>query len=111
MEEEEHENWCQNPHYAKIGKNWHWCQFWHYANFGINFGIGAKIGISANFGIGTDFGIGTNFGIGLVQILAGKIGTGANFGTLATSCEIPSLLLFDFFLFFFPFLPSLSNAF
>ena len=52
MEEEEQENWCQNPHYAKIGKNWHWCHFWHYANFGINFGIRAKIGIGANFGIG-----------------------------------------------------------
>ena len=43
MEEEEQENWCQNPHYAKIGKNWHWCHFWHYANFGINLALEQKL--------------------------------------------------------------------
>ena len=63
MEEEQQENWCQNPHYAKIGKNWHWCQFWPCR----------KIGIGANFGTMPIFGI--NFGIGA------KIGIGANFGT------------------------------
>ena len=54
-----------------------WCKFWPCR----------KIGIGANFGTGANFGI------------------GANFGTLPTSCEIPSLLLFDFFSFFFHFYP------
>ena len=62
MEEEQQENWCQNPHYAKIGKNWHWCQFWPCR----------KIGIGANFGTMPIFGI--NFGragkLALVPILA-----------------------------------------
>ena len=62
MEEEQHENWCQNPHYAKIGKNWHWCQFWPCR----------KIGIGANFGTMPIFGI--NFvragKLALVPILA-----------------------------------------
>ena len=62
MEEEQQENWCQNPHYAKIGKNWHWCQFWPCR----------KIGIGANFGTMPIFGI--NFvragKLALVPILA-----------------------------------------
>ena len=103
MEEEEQENWCQNLHYAKIGKNCHWCQFWNYANFGINFSIGAKIGIGANFGTGANFGIGSS----------AKIGIGANFGTGANfiCAKIPFVDFLIFFSHFFPFLPSLSNAF
>ena len=130
MEEEQQENWCQNPHYAKIGKNWHLCQFWPCRKIGIGANFGTmpifgqfwpcrKIGIGANFGtmpifginfgIGEKIGIGANFGIGVVQVWhAGKL---ALVPILApTSCEIPSLLLFDF-LFFFPLLPSLFNAF
>ena len=87
MEEEEKENWCQNPHYAKIGKNWHWCHFWHYANFGINFGIRAKIATGAIFGTMPILALEQK--LALVPILAlvwcklrpcRKIGIGANFG-------------------------------
>ena len=83
----------------------------------------AKIGIAANFGTMPILALilALEQKLALVPILAlglifalvwckfwpcRKIGIGANFGTLPTSCEIPSLLLFDFFFpFFFHFYP------
>ena len=81
---------------------------------GANFGRAGKLALvpifGINFGIGAKIGIGANFGIRVVQVWhAGKL---ALVPILApTSCEIPSLLLFDFLFFFFPLLPSFFNAF
>ena len=142
MEEEQQENWCQNPHYAKIGKNWHWCQFWPCR----------KIGIGANFGTMPIFGI--NFvragklalilaleqklalvpilalcqflalilaleqKLALVPILAlvwCKFGMQENWHWCQFWHQLharsPLSYFLIFFSFFFPFLPSLFNAF